>query len=135
MSDLMQSAPPRPRRKPHVIVLGNEKGGSGKSTTAMHVIVALLRDFHRVGSIDLDARQGSLSRYFENRRAFVAESGVALPLPQHHPLPRSTPHSASAARGGGAGRLHPAEGGLARGGLLVLHTPGRDHSPSPPGQA
>ena len=27
----------------HVIVLGNEKGGSGKSTTALHVAVALLK--------------------------------------------------------------------------------------------
>jgi hypothetical protein len=31
------------RRRPQVIVLGNEKGGSGKSTTAMHLIVAMRR--------------------------------------------------------------------------------------------
>ena len=67
---------PRPLKRPHVVVLGNEKGGSGKSTTAMHVIVALLHDGYRVGSIDLDARQGTLSRYVENRRNFAAEGGV-----------------------------------------------------------
>ncbi len=54
----------------HVIVLGNEKGGSGKSTTAMHVIVALLKSGRRVGAIDLDLRQQSLTRYLENRRKF-----------------------------------------------------------------
>jgi Mrp family chromosome partitioning ATPase len=68
-----------PRRRPHIIVLGNEKGGSGKSTTAMHLIVALLRAGAKVASLDLDARQGTLTRYVENRRAGAAE----LDLPQH----------------------------------------------------
>ena len=40
-------------RRAHVIVLGNEKGGSGKSTAAMHLIVGLLRDGYRVGALDL----------------------------------------------------------------------------------
>jgi chromosome partitioning protein len=135
MIALLPKAPPRPRRKPHVIVLGNEKGGSGKSTTAMHVIVALLRDFHRVGSIDLDARQGSLSRYFENRRAFVAESGVALPLPEHHRLPRSTLDSASAAREEEAGRLDAAMRALSECDFIVIDTPGSDNSLSRLGHA
>ncbi|SCA55218.1 Chromosome partitioning ATPase [Candidatus Terasakiella magnetica] len=51
----------------HVIVLGNEKGGTGKSTAAMHIIVALLDQGLKVGSMDLDLRQGTLSRYLENR--------------------------------------------------------------------
>ncbi len=67
--------------RPRVIVLGNEKGGSGKSTTAMHVTVALLQQGHSVGCIDLDARQGTLSRYAENRRAFAEKSGLPLALP------------------------------------------------------
>jgi len=70
----------------HVIVIGNEKGGSGKSTTAMHVIVSLIRRDYRVASIDLDGRQGTLSRYFENRKATVESSGVGLPLPEHFAL-------------------------------------------------
>ncbi|MEM7653576.1 MAG: division plane positioning ATPase MipZ, partial [Pseudomonadota bacterium] len=69
-----------------VIVIGNEKGGSGKSTTAMHVIVSLIRRDYRVASIDLDGRQGTLSRYFENRKATVEASGVGLPLPEHFAL-------------------------------------------------
>ncbi len=65
----------------HVIVLGNEKGGSGKSTTAMHLIVALLRSGRKVGAVDLDLRQRSLTRYLENRRKFSKIKGKALPLP------------------------------------------------------
>jgi len=73
----------------HVIVLGNEKGGSGKSTTAMHIIVSLLQAGKRVGSIDLDGRQRSLSRYVENRAAFCVRKGLNLPQPQHFVIPAS----------------------------------------------
>src|SRR6185369_4119325 len=81
--------------RPHVIVLGNEKGGSGKSTTAMHLIVSLLYDGHRVGSIDLDARQGSLTRYVENRKQ--TNAGMLVPLPQstHFSVERSSLDSAT----------------------------------------
>jgi chromosome partitioning protein len=66
----------------HVIVLGNEKGGSGKSTSAMHLVVGLMRDGYRVGAIDLDARQGTLSGYLAARRAYAERHGVDLPQPQ-----------------------------------------------------
>ncbi len=65
----------------HVIVLGNEKGGSGKSTTAMHLIVALLKSGHKVGAIDLDLRQQSLTRYLENRKNFSELNGKDLSFP------------------------------------------------------
>ncbi len=65
----------------HVIVLGNEKGGSGKSTTAMHLIVALLRSGKKVGAVDLDLRQGSLMRYLENRKNFSEIKGKELVFP------------------------------------------------------
>jgi chromosome partitioning protein len=77
-------------RKPHpahVIVLGNEKGGSGKSTTAMHVIVALLKSGARVASIDTDGRQRSLTRYIENRAQWAHRTGVALEMPKHFTVP------------------------------------------------
>ena len=56
------------RRNAHVIVCGNEKGGSGKSTIAMHVAVALIKAGCRVATVDLDGRQLTLTRYVENRR-------------------------------------------------------------------
>ncbi|MBB1490393.1 AAA family ATPase [Paracoccus sp. MC1854] len=65
----------------HIIVVGNEKGGSGKSTTSMHVATALARMGHRVGALDLDVRQRSFARYLENRRAFVEGEGLDLPGP------------------------------------------------------
>ena len=67
----------------HVIVIGNEKGGSGKSTAAMHLIVALLRLGRTVASIDVDARQRSLSRYIENRRRYALLGERSLPMPTH----------------------------------------------------
>lgn len=68
----------------HVIVLGNEKGGSGKSTTAMHIFAALARSGHRVGAIDLDTRQKSFFRYLENRQNYKDKnrySDQELPMP------------------------------------------------------
>lgn len=76
-------------KKAHVIVLGNEKGGSGKTTTCMHLIVALLRLGFSVGTIDIDSRQRSLSRYLENRRQTILKENVPLPQPQHVVLQRS----------------------------------------------
>ena len=76
----MDQAPKNPAAG-HVIVLGNEKGGSGKSTTAMHLIVGLLHEERRVGCIDLDLRQGTLSRYVANRTDFCQRGGVRLLMP------------------------------------------------------
>lgn len=76
-------------RSAHVIVLGNEKGGSGKSTTAMHIIVALLKAGQRVAAIDTDSRQLSLTHYIENRRRWSKKRGIALELPTHFSVARS----------------------------------------------
>ncbi len=66
----------------HVIVLGNEKGGSGKSTAAMHIIVALMKGGSKVAAIDLDMRQRSLNRYLENRRHFCESKGIEMAFPE-----------------------------------------------------
>ncbi len=73
----------------HIIVVGNEKGGSGKSTTCMHIATALARMGHRVGALDLDLRQRSFGRYVENRRAWMAANGVDLPTPDYRELPEA----------------------------------------------
>jgi chromosome partitioning protein len=80
-----------------VIVLGNEKGGTGKSTTAMHVIVSLMRLGHKVGALDLDSRQRSLARYVDNRRAYALRKELALPTPECVTLVRSNQDSRIAA--------------------------------------
>jgi chromosome partitioning protein len=67
----------------HVIVLGNEKGGSGKSTTAMHLAIALLKAGQRVATIDLDSRQRTLTHYIDRRRAWAKKLGLLLELPLH----------------------------------------------------
>lgn len=76
--------------KPYIIVLGNEKGGTGKSTLSMHLIVHLLRLGFKVGSIDIDARQGTLSRYIENRLKYMEINGKTLPNSTHYAILRST---------------------------------------------
>ena len=64
---------------PHRIVFANEKGGTGKSTTAVHVAVALAYRGAKVAAIDLDPRQRTLYRYFENRRETESRRGIDLP--------------------------------------------------------
>lgn len=70
----------------YVIVCGNEKGGSGKTTTAMHMTVALMNAGYKVATIDLDSRQQSFSRYIENRKAWSNRNGLGLSLPDHYSL-------------------------------------------------
>ena len=64
----------------HVVVLGNEKGGSGKSTTALHIAVALMKAGQRVATVDLDCRQQSFTRYIHNRSAWARRTGLDLDL-------------------------------------------------------
>ena len=69
-------------RLAHTIVIGNEKGGAGKSTVAMHLCVGLLRMGMSVGVMDLDVRQRSLARYIENRSRWIRNTGAPLPMPE-----------------------------------------------------
>lgn len=76
-------------RSAYVVVLGNEKGGSGKSTVAMHVAVALMKAGQRVATIDLDSRQQSFTHYIENRRAWAKHAQLNLELPTHYCISRA----------------------------------------------
>ncbi|MEN8837671.1 MAG: division plane positioning ATPase MipZ [Celeribacter marinus] len=71
----------------HIIVVGNEKGGAGKSTVSMHVATALSRMGYRVGALDLDLRQKTFARYLENRLSFCVREGHDLPTPDYRDLP------------------------------------------------
>ena len=64
---------------PHRIVFANEKGGTGKSTTAVHVAIALAYQGARVAAIDLDSRQRTMHRYLENRVETARRRQIKLP--------------------------------------------------------
>jgi chromosome partitioning protein len=114
------------RRRPRIIVLGNEKGGSGKSTAAMHLIVGLLDAGRRVGSIDVDARQASLTRYLDNRAATMAAKNVRLVMPEHRRIALSHLRG-DAADSDERGRFNAALYELASGqDVVVIDTPGAD---------
>ncbi len=119
-------APGGAQSAPRVLVLGNEKGGSGKSTTAMHLIVALLRQGRSVGVVDLDARQGTLSRYVENRRAFVESEGLPLPLPELRRVERSEAPTRAEAEAEEKAGLEAALADLSGCDMLLIDTPGSD---------
>ena len=86
---MLHEAPIAAQNTPHLIVVGNEKGGSGKTTIAMHVAVALLKEGQRVGTIDLDSNQKSLTHYIENRRIWAKHHRIELETPIHRHIPRA----------------------------------------------
>ncbi len=67
----------------HTLVLGNEKGGSGKSTLCIHLAVALMLDGMRVTTIDLDARKQTLTHMIRNRRKWAETQDIFLPTPEN----------------------------------------------------
>jgi chromosome partitioning protein len=120
----MQIKTPTPA---HIIVLGNEKGGSGKSTVAMHVAVGLLRLGFSVATIDLDSRQGTFSRYFYHRTKRAAQTGIDLPQPAHHAFKKSGYDARSEANMDEAWRLGEMIGKLKLNhDFIVMDSPGSD---------
>src|SRR5882757_6090602 len=85
----MLNAAVKSRSSPHVIVVGNEKGGSGKTTIAIHIAVALMKCGQRLATIDLDSRQRTLTHYIENRRASARRYNLDLELPTHLVIARA----------------------------------------------
>jgi chromosome partitioning protein len=101
---------------PHVLTFANEKGGTGKSTTAVHVAVALAAQGRSVAALDLDSRQRTLGRYLDNRLATVRRLGLELPMPAHDTFDPARGESfddAMARVGAGSD-------------FLIIDTPGRD---------
>ncbi|MFN7054775.1 division plane positioning ATPase MipZ [Hyphomonas sp.] len=82
LSHASERVPGADRRETRIIVIGNEKGGAGKSTVSIHLTVALLRIGCRIGVIDLDVRQRSLTRYLENRVRWMQTTGAKLVMPE-----------------------------------------------------
>ena len=102
--------------QPHFIVFANEKGGTGKSTTAVHTAIALAASGHRVGVLDLDSRQRTTTRYLENRDATMRRTADTLPVATYEVLEEQTEDALAAA----IDRLSAACD------VVVIDTPGRD---------
>jgi chromosome partitioning protein len=99
-----------------VIVFANEKGGTGKSTTAVHAAVALAAAGRRVAAIDLDTRQRTLGRYLDNRAATMKRTGAELAMPIHETFDPAKNDDL-------AGQLDRLSADVE---VLVVDTPGRD---------
>ena len=102
--------------QPHFIVFANEKGGTGKSTTAVHTAIALAASGHRVGALDLDSRQRTMTRYLENRDATMRRLEKALPQATYEVLEDDSEEGLTAA----IQRL------AEQADVIVIDTPGRD---------
>ncbi len=102
--------------KPHIIVFANEKGGTGKSTTAVHTAVALCASGYNVAAIDLDTRQRTMARYLDNREATARRKNVELASPQHVTLNLLTE----------AGLDHEMARIGSNSHFIIIDTPGRD---------
>lgn len=123
---LVQSIQETPQSA-HVVVLGNEKGGSGKSTTALHIAVALLKAGQRVATIDLDSRQQSFTHYIENRRAWAGRARLKLELPTHYCVERAEGRSVEANEAREFASFSKAIGAIEHNhDVVVIDTPGSD---------
>lgn len=109
----------------HIIVVGNEKGGAGKSTVSMHIATALSRMGHRVGVLDLDLRQKSMARYIANRTATMQRHALSLPTPVYRDLPDIDPAALQPGENAYDRRLSQAVAGLeADCDFIVIDCPG-----------
>jgi chromosome partitioning protein len=101
---------------PHRIVFANEKGGTGKSTTAVHIAIALAYQGAKVAALDLDPRQRTLHRYLENRAETERRRGITLPTAKFDVFNGSTVEELDA-------QIAELSEGMD---FIVFDTPGRD---------
>ena len=127
-------APEPEEAAPYTVVTGNEKGGTGKSTTALHITIALMKRGFQVGTIDLDPHQGTLTHFLENR-ASQAATGMALAVPKHVRVERSELSQREEAEADEAARLTNAVTALKGCDFIVIDTAGSDSNLSRLGHA
>lgn len=110
-----------------VIVVANEKGGSGKSTVAIHLAVALVRSGMSVATVDLDSTQRSFTHYVDNRLAWARQRGIDLPTPPHVCFSEDDEFAALDGEAGGPAALAKTIARLADAHqCIVIDTPGHD---------
>jgi chromosome partitioning protein len=110
--------------RPRCIAVGNQKGGTGKSTAAIHLAVGLLKHGHRVGCVDLDGGQSTLSHFMANRAARIKRDNEVMPMPQHRCIEASRAGDRGAAEREEQARLDETFAALSDCDFIVLDTPG-----------
>lgn len=119
---------PLPEGEAQVIAIGNEKGGTGKSTTAIHIATGLTLRGKKVACLDLDGRQATLSRFLQNRRAASEGSQGGLTVPSYRRVDPSSAANLSEAEGEEQERFDQAFAELGDCDVVVVDTPGhRSH--------
>lgn len=115
--------------RPQVIVLGNEKGGSGKSTVAIHLAMGLAAAGLRVGTVDLDGRQGTFSRFVENRKRYAPteQEAARLVFTEHRQISLSRNERDAEAVDEKLAQLVTALESLGDRHFIVVDTPGSDN--------
>jgi chromosome partitioning protein len=115
--------------RPRVIVLGNEKGGSGKSTVAIHLAMGLAAAGLRVGTVDLDGRQGTFSRFVENRKRYVPSDKAAarMAFTEHRQISLSRDAREADSGDEKLAQLVTALETLGKCQFVVIDTPGSDN--------
>lgn len=114
-------------KRAHCVVVGNEKGGSGKSTTVINLIFGLVDAGHKVTCVDLDFRQQTLNRFLECRVAYAEAKGLQLPFPEIRRFSPSALGSVATARGAELSRFDAFMKGLnGDSDFVVIDTPGND---------
>jgi chromosome partitioning protein len=116
---------PNPATK--VIVVGNEKGGAGKSTVVIHLATALLHMGAKVAVLDLDLRQQSVAHFFHNRRTWASAAEVVLPMPLDYRLGDDPVQVAKADAEEALARFETAfNEAMGEADYIIIDTPGAD---------
>ena len=111
-------------KKPYFVIFGNEKGGTGKSTIAFHIIINFLKLGLKVGSIDVDARQGTLTKYIANRKLYCQQNNEQLLIPEHFAIHKSDNNNYQEACNEEKSRLSETLEKLNHCDVVVIDTPG-----------
>ncbi len=117
--------------EPKVIVVGNEKGGAGKSTIAIHLSTGLLHAGAKLAVIDLDLRQQSMAHFFANRAAWLTANDKTAPMPVATPLAGEGMKIAKLGDEEAVARLKEAfDAAVAVADVVLIDTPGGDTATS-----
>ena len=108
----------------YILVIGNEKGGCGKTTLSMHLCTYLLYEGYNVSTVDLDPRQRTLTRYIEQRLEFGESQHLYLPMPKHHVMNHSQSDSKELAQQDEEQRFLKCLSASSKGDVLLIDTPG-----------